>query len=97
MCAKKAGAAEVFACELSKTMYELACEVVTANGMKGGINILHKKSMDMEVPKDIPHRYKQHSGDMYSIICSDIFLYFVSLRCVFSKRVSNHVVPCLIR
>ncbi|XP_030207372.1 protein arginine N-methyltransferase 9 isoform X1 [Gadus morhua] len=56
MCAKKAGAAEVFACELSKTMYELACEVVTANGMKGGINILHKKSMDMEVPKDIPHR-----------------------------------------
>ncbi|CAL8331374.1 unnamed protein product [Lota lota] len=56
MCAKKAGAAEVFACELSKTMYELACEVVTANGMKGGINILHKKSLDMEVPKDIPHR-----------------------------------------
>ena len=67
MCAKKAGAAEVFACELSKTMYELACEVVTANGMKGGINILHKKSMDMEVPKDIPHRYQQHSGDIYSM------------------------------
>ncbi|KAJ3615406.1 hypothetical protein NHX12_016105, partial [Muraenolepis orangiensis] len=56
MCAKKAGAASVFACEWSKTMYELACEVVTANGMKGGINILHKKSLDMEVPKDIPHR-----------------------------------------
>ncbi|KAK0144927.1 Protein arginine N-methyltransferase 9 [Merluccius polli] len=56
MCAKKAGAAEVFACELSKTMYELACEVVTANGMKECINILHKKSLDMEVPKDIPHR-----------------------------------------
>lgn len=56
MCAKKAGAAEVYACELSKTMYELACEVVAANGMEGGIKILHKKSLDMEVPVDIPHR-----------------------------------------
>lgn len=56
MCAKKAGAAEVYACELSKTMYELACEVVSANGMAGGIEILHKKSLEMEVPRDIPHR-----------------------------------------
>ncbi|XP_062243577.1 protein arginine N-methyltransferase 9 [Platichthys flesus] len=56
MCAKKAGAAEVYACELSKTMYELACEVVTANGMEGSIKILHMKSLEMEVPKDIPHR-----------------------------------------
>ncbi|KAM9857277.1 protein arginine N-methyltransferase 9 [Aulostomus maculatus] len=56
MCAKKAGATEVYACELSKTMYELACEVVTANGMDGRIKILHMKSLDMEVPKDIPHR-----------------------------------------
>lgn len=56
MCAKKAGAAEVYACELSKTMYELACEVLTANGMDGSIKILHKKSLEMEVPKDIPHR-----------------------------------------
>uniref|UniRef100_A0A8C4HGT2 Protein arginine N-methyltransferase 9 n=1 Tax=Dicentrarchus labrax TaxID=13489 RepID=A0A8C4HGT2_DICLA len=56
MCAKKAGAAEVYACELSKTMYELACEVVTANGMDGCIKILHMKSLEMEVPKDIPHR-----------------------------------------
>lgn len=57
MCAKKAGAAEVYACELSKTMYELACEVLTANGMDGSIKILHMKSLEMEVPKDIPHRY----------------------------------------
>ncbi|TMS22838.1 Protein arginine N-methyltransferase 9 [Larimichthys crocea] len=56
MCAKKAGAAEVYACELSKTMYELACEVLTANGMDGSIKILHIKSLEMEVPKDIPHR-----------------------------------------
>uniref|UniRef100_A0A3B3T7N9 Protein arginine N-methyltransferase 9 n=1 Tax=Paramormyrops kingsleyae TaxID=1676925 RepID=A0A3B3T7N9_9TELE len=56
MCAKQAGAARVYACELSKTMYELACEVVSANGMNGTIKILHKKSLEMEVPKDIPER-----------------------------------------
>ncbi|XP_076004022.1 protein arginine N-methyltransferase 9 [Genypterus blacodes] len=56
MCAKQAGAAEVYACELSKTMYELACEVLSANGMEGSIKLLHMKSLEMEVPKDIPHR-----------------------------------------
>ncbi|KAL1023744.1 hypothetical protein UPYG_G00045470 [Umbra pygmaea] len=56
MCAKKAGATEVTACELSKTMYELACEVVNANGMNGRIKILHMKSLEMEVPKDIAKR-----------------------------------------
>lgn len=56
MCAKKAGAAEVYACELSKTMYELACEVVAANNMEGSIKLLHMKSLEMEIPKDIPKR-----------------------------------------
>ncbi|XP_072319168.1 protein arginine N-methyltransferase 9 [Eucyclogobius newberryi] len=56
MCAKKAGAAHVYACELSKTMYELACEVVSDNGLGGKINILHMKSLEMEVPRDIPQR-----------------------------------------
>ncbi|KAI4893958.1 hypothetical protein NFI96_018683, partial [Prochilodus magdalenae] len=56
MCAKKAGASEVYACELSKTMYELACEVVSANGMADSIKILHMKSLEMEIPKDIPNR-----------------------------------------
>ncbi|XP_034087340.1 protein arginine N-methyltransferase 9 [Gymnodraco acuticeps] len=56
MCAKKAGAAEVYACELSKTMYELACEVLTANKMDDSIKIVHMKSLEMEVPKDIPQK-----------------------------------------
>lgn len=56
MCAKMAGAAEVYACELSKTMYELACEVLSANGMANSIKIVHLKSLDMEIPKDIPNR-----------------------------------------
>ncbi|RXN24447.1 arginine N-methyltransferase 9 [Labeo rohita] len=56
MCAKTAGAAEVYACELSKTMYELACEVLSANGMADSIKIVHLKSLEMKIPKDIPKR-----------------------------------------
>ncbi|XP_010609213.1 protein arginine N-methyltransferase 9 isoform X2 [Fukomys damarensis] len=56
MFAKKAGAQSVYACELSKTMYELACDVVAANKMEAGIKLLHMKSLDIEIPKHIPER-----------------------------------------
>ena len=56
MFAKKAGAHSVYACELSKTMYELACDVVAANKMEHGIKLLHMKSLDIEIPKHIPDR-----------------------------------------
>lgn len=56
MFAKKAGAHSVYACELSKTMYELARDVVTANKMETGIKLLHMKSLDIEIPKHIPER-----------------------------------------
>lgn len=56
MFAKKAGAHSVYACELSKTMYELACDVVAANKMEAGIKLLHMKSLDLEIPKHIPER-----------------------------------------
>ncbi|XP_060683226.1 protein arginine N-methyltransferase 9 isoform X1 [Hemiscyllium ocellatum] len=56
MFARKAGASHVYACELSKTMYELACEVIASNQMAGQIQVLHMKSLDMEVPKDLPSR-----------------------------------------
>ncbi|XP_007951996.1 protein arginine N-methyltransferase 9 [Orycteropus afer afer] len=54
--AKKAGAHSVYACELSKTMYELACDVVAANKMEAEIKLLHMKSLDIEIPKHIPER-----------------------------------------
>lgn len=57
MFAKKAGASFVYACELSKTMYELARDVVAANNMEREIKLLHLKSLDIEIPKDIPERY----------------------------------------
>ncbi|GCC21515.1 hypothetical protein chiPu_0019987, partial [Chiloscyllium punctatum] len=56
MFARKAGASHVYACELSKTMYELACEVIASNQMAGQIKVLHMKSLDMEVPKYLPSR-----------------------------------------
>ncbi|XP_023982485.1 protein arginine N-methyltransferase 9 isoform X2 [Physeter macrocephalus] len=56
MFAKKAGAHLVYACELSKTMYELACDIVAANEMEAGIKLLHMKSLDIEIPKHIPER-----------------------------------------
>ncbi|XP_061297025.1 protein arginine N-methyltransferase 9 isoform X3 [Pezoporus flaviventris] len=56
MFAKKAGASLVYACELSKTMYELACDVVAANNMERKIKLLHLKSLDIEIPKHIPER-----------------------------------------
>ncbi|XP_043918182.1 protein arginine N-methyltransferase 9 [Protopterus annectens] len=56
MFAKMAGACQVYACELSKTMYELAKEVVSANNMSSDISIFYRKSFDLEIPKDIPER-----------------------------------------
>lgn len=57
MFAKKAGASPVYACELSKTMYELACEVLAANNLDGEIKLLHMKSFGIEIPKHIPERF----------------------------------------
>lgn len=57
MFARKAGAHSVYACELSKTMYELACDVVAANKMEEGVKLLHMKSLDIKIPKHIPERF----------------------------------------
>ncbi|MEE6461339.1 hypothetical protein FKM82_001264 [Ascaphus truei] len=56
MFARHAGAPHVYACELSKTMYELAREVVAANQMEGQIKLLHMKSHDVQIPGHIPER-----------------------------------------
>ncbi|XP_044156330.1 LOW QUALITY PROTEIN: protein arginine N-methyltransferase 9 [Bufo gargarizans] len=56
MFAKCAGAPHVYACELSKTMFDLACEVVAANNMEGEIKLLHMKSQDIRVPEHLPEK-----------------------------------------
>ena len=54
--AAEGGAETVYGCEMSKTMYELACDVISSNNMTDKIKILHRKSTDLLVPKDIPER-----------------------------------------
>ncbi|KAM9330454.1 protein arginine N-methyltransferase 9 [Gastrophryne carolinensis] len=56
MFAKKAGASRVYACELSRTMYDLAGEVLTTNQMEKDINLLHMKSHDIQIPEHIPEK-----------------------------------------
>ncbi|XP_071977719.1 protein arginine N-methyltransferase 9 isoform X2 [Engystomops pustulosus] len=56
MFATSAGAPHVYACELSKTMFDVACEVMAANDMEGKIKLLHMKSNDVQVPEHIPER-----------------------------------------
>ena len=55
MFAIQGGAKEVYACEMSKTMYELGRDVLKANKMES-VHTIHKKSTEMKVGKDIPER-----------------------------------------
>ena len=54
MFAVQGGAKEVYACEMSKTMYEMGHDVLKANNMDTLVHSVHKKSMDMKVGEDIP-------------------------------------------
>ena len=56
MFAVQAGAKKVYGCEMSKTMYEMSCDVLGSNGMRDKINLIHKKSTDMSVPQDLAAR-----------------------------------------
>ena len=54
MFAVQAGAKEVYACEMSKTMYEVSHDVLAANQMEDAVKLVNKKSTDIEVGTDIP-------------------------------------------
>lgn len=68
MFAKNAGARSVYACELSKTMYELARDVIAANRMEDQVKLLHMKSLDIEIPEHIPERsvWRRNCGEFAS-------------------------------
>lgn len=65
MLAVRAGATSVYACEMSKTMFEVATDIVTANGMSTNIHMIHKNSKDLTIPEDIPNRV--------SLVVTEIF------------------------
>ncbi|PFX28724.1 putative protein arginine N-methyltransferase 9 [Stylophora pistillata] len=54
MFAVQSGAKEVYACEMSKTMFEMGQDVLRANKMEKFVHTVHKKSTEMTVGKDIP-------------------------------------------
>ncbi|XP_066286582.1 protein arginine N-methyltransferase 9-like [Branchiostoma lanceolatum] len=56
MFAVQCGARTVHACEMSKTMYQLANKVLVTNGMQNSVHLHHIKSTDMTVPEHLPER-----------------------------------------
>ena len=56
MYAVRAGAKQVHACEMSRTMFELSADVLAANGMRDSIHVINKKSCDLKIPDDVPTR-----------------------------------------
>ncbi|EDO38718.1 predicted protein [Nematostella vectensis] len=63
MFAVQAGAKKVYACEMSKTMYELSKDVLLGNQMESFIEVIHKKSTDLLIGKDLPGRV--------SLVCTE--------------------------
>lgn len=56
MIAVQAGAIEVYACEKSKVMCQLARDVLQSNNMSNHIILIQKQSTEMKIPKDMPKR-----------------------------------------
>lgn len=56
MFAVQSGAKEVYACEMSKTMYEMGLDVLKANKMDKLVHTIHKKSTEMKIGEDIPEQ-----------------------------------------
>ncbi|XP_067126301.1 protein arginine N-methyltransferase 9-like isoform X2 [Centruroides vittatus] len=56
MMAVQAGATEVYACEKSKVMCQLARDVLQSNRMDNHINLIQKQSTEMEIPANMPKR-----------------------------------------
>lgn len=54
--AVEAGASDIFGCEMSKTMYDVACDVLRGNQAAERVTLIHKKSTDLKIPEDLPER-----------------------------------------
>ena len=64
---------------MSKTMYELSVDVISSNNMSDKVTILHRKSNDIDVPKDIPEREiiivsQTTHKSVKRFLCTNLFL-----------------------
>nr|CAD7450028.1 unnamed protein product [Timema bartmani] len=58
--ATEAGAIEVFACDGSHSMVQLAAKVLEANNAADKVKLINKLSYDLKVPQDLPSRCSSH-------------------------------------
>lgn len=56
MFAASAGARHVSACEVSKTMYDVAVKVLESNALTEDVKLIHIKSTDLLIPQHVPER-----------------------------------------
>ncbi|XP_046387925.1 protein arginine N-methyltransferase 9-like [Ischnura elegans] len=56
MFAAKAGAQNVYSCEMSATMHQIAEDVIKRNNFSRKINLYNKSSYNLQIPSDIPER-----------------------------------------
>jgi protein arginine N-methyltransferase 7 len=54
--AVEAGARQVFACDCSSTMIQIASDVLHANGVADKVTLINKLSTDITIPLDMPSR-----------------------------------------
>ena len=52
----EAGAGQVFACDCSSTMIQIASDVLHANGVADKVTLINKLSTDIIIPLDMPSR-----------------------------------------
>jgi predicted O-methyltransferase YrrM len=52
----EAGAGQVFACDCSSTMIQIASDVLHANGASEKVTLFNKLSTDIIIPTDMPTR-----------------------------------------
>lgn len=52
----EAGAGQVFACDCSSTMIQIASDVLHTNGVADKVTLINKLSTDIVIPLDMPSR-----------------------------------------
>ncbi|ESO88508.1 hypothetical protein LOTGIDRAFT_71709, partial [Lottia gigantea] len=73
----EAGYKNIYACERSKTMHDVAQDVLKFNGVDQYIKLLCKNSTDLKIPSDIPEKCLCHSE--YSIFSNGPFVHIMLL------------------
>lgn len=81
--AVEAGAGQVFACDCSSTMIQIASDVLHANGAADKVTLINKLSTDVIIPVDMPARWSFSTNyiQLFSFllcVCGTICLYNLS-------------------